>query len=283
MDCRNHDCKTAHCVSSRYVLSHYSKCKDNNCPVCAPVREAIRRNYEKSKQVVDINKRGSGEAAPPPASKPLSNPVKAEPKGKAEPAPKAKKAQGSATTGLHFKLSHPSATAEAKAASGAGAAGAAAVQPSVQPPAAAPRQLSLSQLDSVSSAIYSMTEEQIVDHIRHLQEGLRMKASDVKEMMMPLIDSMLNHVNGYIFSRPVDPVALEIPDYFEIIKNPMDLGTLRKRLENGVYRDWEDVAQDVRVTFDNAMKYNAKTTDVHIVAKNFKRDFDTRYKQMLAL
>ena len=48
MTCRDQDCKTSHCVSSRYVLSHYSKCKDAACPVCGPVREAIRRNQEKS-------------------------------------------------------------------------------------------------------------------------------------------------------------------------------------------------------------------------------------------
>ena len=48
MSCKEHDCKESHCVSSRYVLSHYSKCKEKECPVCGPVREAIRRNYEKS-------------------------------------------------------------------------------------------------------------------------------------------------------------------------------------------------------------------------------------------
>ena len=44
-----------HCVSSRYVLSHYSKCKDHVCPVCGPVREAIRRNFERSKEVVKLS------------------------------------------------------------------------------------------------------------------------------------------------------------------------------------------------------------------------------------
>ena len=30
------------------------------------------------------------------------------------------------------------------------------------------------------------------------------------------------------FAIPVDPVALNIPDYFDVIKQPMDLGTIRK-------------------------------------------------------
>lgn len=31
--------------------------------------------------------------------------------------------------------------------------------------------------------------------------------------------------------EPVDPIKLQLPDYFDVIKNPMDLGTIRKRLE----------------------------------------------------
>ena len=57
MSCKDQECKVAHCVSSRYVLSHYSKCKDQNCPVCGPVREAIRRNYERSHTIINIGKR----------------------------------------------------------------------------------------------------------------------------------------------------------------------------------------------------------------------------------
>ena len=53
-----------HCVSSRYVLSHYSKCKDHVCPVCGPVREAIRRNFERSKEVVKLSSSSTNVARP---------------------------------------------------------------------------------------------------------------------------------------------------------------------------------------------------------------------------
>lgn len=39
--CRKPKCDVPHCVSSRYVLSHYRKC-NKRCEVCTPVREAIR-------------------------------------------------------------------------------------------------------------------------------------------------------------------------------------------------------------------------------------------------
>ena len=78
MTCKNQDCKTAHCVSSRYVLSHYSKCKEYNCPVCGPVRDAIKRNYIKSQNILDSIKgpnvaNGMPPNMPHPGMHPIQN------------------------------------------------------------------------------------------------------------------------------------------------------------------------------------------------------------------
>lgn len=50
--CNEPECKKPHCVTSRCVLSHYSKCKETNCPVCGPVRDAIRRHYKNSDNII---------------------------------------------------------------------------------------------------------------------------------------------------------------------------------------------------------------------------------------
>ncbi|XP_076883886.1 uncharacterized protein LOC143532845 [Bidens hawaiensis] len=61
------------------------------------------------------------------------------------------------------------------------------------------------------------------------------------------------------FNRPVDPVALDIPDYFDIIKTPMDFGTIRDNLENGVkYKNSADVFKDVENIWHNCVVYNKK-------------------------
>ena len=54
---RSSQCLVPHCVSSRYVLSHYHRCKDSRCPVCMPVREAIHRSHEKAKQMNMLKQR----------------------------------------------------------------------------------------------------------------------------------------------------------------------------------------------------------------------------------
>ena len=52
-ECKDQQCQMAHCVSSRYALSHYHRCKDPRCAVCGPVREAIQRNHEKANERID--------------------------------------------------------------------------------------------------------------------------------------------------------------------------------------------------------------------------------------
>ncbi|KAG8071339.1 hypothetical protein GUJ93_ZPchr0006g41650 [Zizania palustris] len=42
-----------------------------------------------------------------------------------------------------------------------------------------------------------------------------------------ILKKLMSQKYSHIFSAPVDAVKLNIPDYFQIIKNPMDLGTIR--------------------------------------------------------
>ncbi|CAN1187954.1 Transcription factor GTE8 [Linum perenne] len=96
----------------------------------------------------------------------------------------------------------------------------------------------------------------------------------------PLLNSLMSHKFGYIFNTPVDVVKLNIPDYFTIIKHPMDLGTIKSNLVSGVYSSPLEFAEDVRLTFSNAMLYNPKGNDVHMVAETLSKHFETRWKVM---
>lgn len=50
-----------------------------------------------------------------------------------------------------------------------------------------------------------------------------------------LVKGMWKHQHGWPFHLPVDTASLGLPDYFKIIKKPMDLGTIKKRLDNNYY------------------------------------------------
>lgn len=93
-----------------------------------------------------------------------------------------------------------------------------------------------------------------------------------------LVKSLISHSYGWVFSKPVDPVALNIPDYFTIISHPMDLGTIKSKLEKNLYSDIEEVAADVRLTFSNAMTYNPPGNDVYLMANELSKIFDRKWK-----
>ncbi|KAG8368847.1 hypothetical protein BUALT_Bualt15G0089300 [Buddleja alternifolia] len=76
------------------------------------------------------------------------------------------------------------------------------------------------------------------------------------------------------FNAPVDPIALEIPDYFDIIDTPMDFGTICSKLENGLkYRNSEEVLNDVQLIWDNCSKYNKKGSYIVELMERVKNNF----------
>ncbi|KAK9088220.1 hypothetical protein Scep_027302 [Stephania cephalantha] len=97
-----------------------------------------------------------------------------------------------------------------------------------------------------------------------------------------LLRKLMNHQFGFLFNQPVKPAAPQIPDYFDIISEPMDLGTVKKKLENGSYSSARDFAADVKLTFSNAMKYNPSTNWVHELAGEFSRMFTSEWKSLEA-
>jgi hypothetical protein len=93
-----------------------------------------------------------------------------------------------------------------------------------------------------------------------------------------LLDNMRSHQFGWVFNEPVDVVKLSIPDYFTVIKHPMDLGTVRSKMASGEYASPFEFAADVRLTFSNAMTYNPPGNDVHFMAKTLGKYFEARMK-----
>ncbi|CAN6458424.1 unnamed protein product [Victoria cruziana] len=82
---------------------------------------------------------------------------------------------------------------------------------------------------------------------------------------------------AYPFNTPVNPVALGIPDYFDIIDTPMDFGTICAELELGKkYMNSEDVYKDVQYIWGNCYKYNNKGDYILDLMKRVKKNF-TKY------
>lgn len=92
-----------------------------------------------------------------------------------------------------------------------------------------------------------------------------------------LLSKLMKHKHSWVFNVPVDVKKLNIPDYHSIIKRPMDLGTIRSRLNKNWYKSPGEFAEDVRLTFKNAMTYNPKGQDVHHMAEQLLNVFEERW------
>lgn len=56
------------------------------------------------------------------------------------------------------------------------------------------------------------------------------------------------------FTQPVDPA--DAPDYYTIVENPMDFGTIKRKLETGKYPEFDDFHSDMMLVKDNCYLYN---------------------------
>lgn len=80
-----------------------------------------------------------------------------------------------------------------------------------------------------------------------------------------------------IFRKPVDPVALGIfPAYNDVIKHPMDLGTIRRKMDNGVYKTRRSCIDDVMLVWNNALTFNPPMHFVYNAALEFKNLTNTK-------
>ena len=72
-----------------------------------------------------------------------------------------------------------------------------------------------------------------------LMENFETKDEILKETQLKFCSSLLTklkrNTNASPFLKPVDPIALGIPDYPEKIKNPMDISTIKQKLDTKQY------------------------------------------------
>ncbi|CAA0816744.1 Histone acetyltransferase GCN5 [Striga hermonthica] len=93
--------------------------------------------------------------------------------------------------------------------------------------------------------------------------------------MRSLIKAMCDHPDAWPFREPVD--GHEVPDYYDIIKDPMDLKTMSRRVESEQYYvTFEMFVADVRRMFSNARTYNSPDTIYYKCATRLEGHFSNK-------
>ncbi|XP_063059320.1 bromodomain-containing protein 4-like isoform X2 [Engraulis encrasicolus] len=92
--------------------------------------------------------------------------------------------------------------------------------------------------------------------------------------------TLWKHQFAWPFQAPVDAEKLNIPDYYKIIKSPMDMGTIKKRLENGYYYNAQECIQDFNTMFTNCYIYNKPGDDIVLMAEALEKAFLQKISDM---
>jgi len=92
---------------------------------------------------------------------------------------------------------------------------------------------------------------------------------------LKIVDHLIAHPKSYWFRAPVD--AAMLPDYHTIIQQPMDLGTVKEKLEAGEYPTVMAFADDVHLIFANCKTYNQPGTDVYKKGEGLEAIFEKRF------
>ncbi|XP_027507646.1 bromodomain testis-specific protein isoform X2 [Corapipo altera] len=95
-----------------------------------------------------------------------------------------------------------------------------------------------------------------------------------------VMKAMWRHNYSWPFHQPVDAAALNLPDYYSIIKKPMDLGTIKKRLEHNYYTKAAECIEDFKTMFLNCYMYNKPGDDIVFMAEELEKTFMQKIAQM---
>ncbi|CAM6088210.1 unnamed protein product [Calypogeia fissa] len=136
--------------------------------------------------------------------------------------------------------------------------------------------------DKDKPALSNKKQQQLDASRRDIARAKRM--AELMRQLGTVLRQITQHKWAWPFMEPVDVQGLGLNDYYEIIKKPMDLGTIRDRMEikDGTgYKHVQEICDDIRLVFSNAMKYNPAGSDVHIMAKALSEKFEEKWKAVL--
>lgn len=96
--------------------------------------------------------------------------------------------------------------------------------------------------------------------------------------MQNILTELQNHAAAWPFLQPVN--REEVPDYYDFIKEPMDLSTMEVKLENNRYEKMESFIYDARLIFNNCRMYNGENTSYFKYANRLEKFFNSKIKEV---
>uniref|UniRef100_A0A1E1VZP5 Bromo domain-containing protein n=1 Tax=Pectinophora gossypiella TaxID=13191 RepID=A0A1E1VZP5_PECGO len=105
-----------------------------------------------------------------------------------------------------------------------------------------------------TSQIFSQTEE------------------DIQTDMYKVLEQLTNHEDAWPFMDPVEEEYA--PNYYAVIRRPMDLRKMEERLDTGYYTDFAMFKADFKLIVNNCRLYNGQDNEYTTMVDNLQAAFD---------
>ncbi|KAI9143843.1 Bromodomain-containing protein [Paraphysoderma sedebokerense] len=106
------------------------------------------------------------------------------------------------------------------------------------------------------------------------------RATDDIKFCHTVLKEMMKKQHAAFNSVFLEPVPrATYPIYYDVVKKPMDLGTMKTKLEAGEYSTAHEFEVDMRQIFKNCYKFNPPGTDVYNMGKRLEALFNTKWAE----
>jgi hypothetical protein len=95
-----------------------------------------------------------------------------------------------------------------------------------------------------------------------------------------ILSQMMSHKEAGPFLEPVLWKEWGLLDYPVLIKNPMDLGKVKTKMDAGEYSNPLEFKRDVNLVWNNCMTYNQDGSEYYQMASRLKKVFEDKFSKL---
>ncbi|KAL7641995.1 UNVERIFIED_CONTAM: hypothetical protein RMT77_007869 [Armadillidium vulgare] len=130
---------------------------------------------------------------------------------------------------------------------------------------------------NVASSAPSLPNSNTISNASKKERGLKKK--DLRDLTLCKViqKELMSHEDAWPFLLPVN--TRQFPTYKKIIKKPIDLSTINKRLEDTFYKSKEDYSEDLHLMFNNCETFNEDDSPVGKAGHNLRSFFEAKWNE----
>lgn len=123
------------------------------------------------------------------------------------------------------------------------------------------------------------SDEEEEEEVSTSRGGASRRAPSDLSICEQIVANTMKHKACWPFLNPVN--KKEVPDYYQIIKHPMDFQIIKDRLQCLVYGSPMEVVEDVKLVFNNAETYNKEGSEILDCMRDVETYFSGQMKKHL--